>query len=307
MNFKSIEIKDKKLIESYLENSTYRGCEYSFMNLALWGKFFGTEYTIVDDIIVFRSGEEDKKVYYYPVSDDNKKSMEVLQKLIETVKKEGEVFRIHSVSPKTKAFIEAECPKKYCFVLDRDSADYIYNREDLMTLKGKKYHGKRNHINRFLNNGKEWNFEFINKDNMAECIAMNQEWFKQNKGKDDTVDPDMLKEQEVLRQAFENFEELGLVGGLIRLEGKVVAFTMGEPLTEDTFVVHFEKAFSDVEGAYPLINREFVTNACEGYQFINREEDMGVEGLRKAKLSYYPEILLEKYYMTEDCSEVEEV
>ena len=113
----------------------------------------------------------------------------------------------------------------------------------------------------------------------------------------------LLKEKTALRTAFDNFFEEGLVGGLIRVDGKVIAYSMGHKLNSDTFVVHFEKAFADVQGAYPMINQQFIQHIStqyqwinrEGYTYINREDDTGLEGLRKAKLSYLPQILLTKY------------
>lgn len=299
MEFKQITLEDKELLDQYLKETSYRGCEYSFMNLMLWGEHYGTEYAIVDNALVFRSGHE-RKGFYYPVAKNKEDILKALDNLRDYCKETGKTFRLFNVTEKTKEYIEQECPKKYCFQLERANADYIYNQEDLATLKGKKFHGKRNFINRIKD--RDWVFEMITSKNMDECIAMNEKWIKQNHVSEDQ---DKQVEQEVLKKAFENYEALGLVGGLIRLEGEVVAFSIGEPLTEDTIDVHFEKAYSDIDGAYPLINREFAANVAKDFKYINREEDMGVEGLRKAKLSYRPVILLEKYYMTENCDEVE--
>ena len=108
---------------------------------------------------------------------------------------------------------------------------------------------------------------------------------------------DASKQKEVcaVRKAFHHYDVLGLVGGILRVDGEIVGYTLGEPLNSDTFVVHIEKAFSEVRGAYPTINNQFVSHCASNFTYINREEDMGLEGLRKAKLSYQPEILLTKY------------
>ena len=105
----------------------------------------------------------------------------------------------------------------------------------------------------------------------------------------------MQDEYDVVKGALIDYKRLGLVGGVLKKYGEVVAFEIGEPLNDDTFVVHFEKAYADVQGAYPMINKQFVLHECQGYKYVNREEDDGEEGLRKAKLSYHPDILLEKY------------
>ena len=113
-------------------------------------------------------------------------------------------------------------------------------------------------------------------------------------------DEGLKKERCAVENAFAHFEAEGLLGGLLREEtgGPVIAYTMGRPLNSDTFIVHIEKAFHDIQGAYPLINQQFVEHNCQGFTYVNREDDTGAEGLRKAKLSYRPAILLDKYYAT---------
>ena len=160
-------------------------------------------------------------------------------------------------------------------------------------LKGKKYHGKRNHITNFKKNNPNWSFEVLNRDNIQECIALHTEWIKNHED-----DADYSFEFEAVLTAFENYEELGFLGGLIRVDGKVIAYTMGERHSDRLFVTHFEKAPAEIQGAYPIINQEFTKNCLMEYEYVNREEDLGIEGLRKAKQSYYPEIRLEKCVAT---------
>ena len=161
----------------------------------------------------------------------------------------------------------------------------------MINLKGKKYSKKRNHISAFEREN-DWSFEMIDEKNLPDCIAMNAAWARENEEKN----PGSISlEQQAIHRAFDHYFELDFSGGLIRVEGKPVAFTMGENLNAETYCVHFEKAYADVRGAYPMINREFAKHALSGYKYINREDDAGVAGLRKAKLSYYPTILLEKY------------
>lgn len=152
-------------------------------------------------------------------------------------------------------------------------------------------HGKRNHIARFQDED-DWCYEELNDSNIEECRNMTYTWIKMRAEK---WNEEMELEMSVLHEAFDYRKELGLVGGIIRKAGQIVAFSIGEPLNSDTYVVHFEKAFPDMQGAYPMINQQFVLHACEDYTYVNREEDTGDPGLRKAKMSYYPEILLKKY------------
>ena len=156
-------------------------------------------------------------------------------------------------------------------------------------LHGKKYHGKRNHITNFKKNNPDWSFEKIGPDNINDCIELHTQWIKNHED-----DEDYSFEFEAVLTAFENYEKLNFVGGLLRVGGKAIAYTFGERHSEKLFVTHFEKAPADVQGAYPIINQEFTKNFLMDYEFVNREEDLGLEGLRKAKQSYYPEILLEK-------------
>lgn len=186
-------------------------------------------------------------------------------------------------------------PEQFLIQGDRNDYDYIYSREKLATLAGKKMHGKRNHIARFQDED-DWCYEELNDSNIEECRNMTYTWIKMRAEK---WNEEMELEMSVLHEAFDYRKELGLVGGIIRKAGQIVAFSIGEPLNSDTYVVHFEKAFPDMQGAYPMINQQFVLHACEDYTYVNREEDTGDPGLRKAKMSYYPEILLKNTWQSQ--------
>ena len=164
-------------------------------------------------------------------------------------------------------------------------------------MSGKKLHGKRNHINKFKANYEgRWVYESMTKDNLEDCFQMALRWRNENGCEED---PEKRGEICVTLNALRLFEELELKGGVLRVDGEVVAFTLGEPVCSDTFVVHIEKAYADIQGAYPMINQQFVEHECQNYQYVNREEDTGAEGLRKAKLSYRPVFLVEKGAVTE--------
>jgi hypothetical protein len=245
--------------------------------------------------MVYRSRGEGGHFSYACNLRDSQNSRELFEMLRELAKQEGEELHLHCVSEKEWQLIEEWYPGVYEITYDRDSADYIYLREKLATLSGKKLHGKRNHIHRFEEANSDWCYETICDENEEECAKMAMRWCMNNcMSEQNEIEFDKIDESKLVVYAIRHREELGMIGGALRVNGRIIAITLGEPLTKDTFVVHFEKAFSDIQGAYPMINREFVRHELEEYTYVNREEDMGLEGLRKAKLSYRPEILFAK-------------
>lgn len=284
--WKDIKYEDKEILEGFYRYKTSRGCELTFSNNYLWVPHYGTKWGIVEDCLIFYNPQRDS--VSFPIGEKPYEALEVLLKYYE---EKDKPFLMHLVTAEQFEALENHYPGKFTIEYIRDVADYIYEAESLGTLSGKKLHAKRNHINRFIENYPEWQYEEITDENLDDCLAMAQKWREQNK-----CDEDKEKSAEfcVTLRALKQRNEIGLIGGAIRTRDGIVAFSLGTPLTDDTFVVHIEKAFADVQGAYPIINREFVRHAAEGYRYVNREEDMGEEGLRKAKLSYNPAILLEK-------------
>ena len=171
----------------------------------------------------------------------------------------------------------------------------MYETEKMISLVGKKLHAKRNHINKFKENNPDWSYETLTMDNLEECLHMAEQWKHMN-----LCDEKGEKHAEfcVTKRALKQFQELGLKGGILRDGNRIVAFTLGEELNREMFVIHIEKAFADVQGAYPMINQQFLIHEASNYLYVNREEDTGAEGLRKAKLSYYPAFLQEKGNVT---------
>ena len=197
------------------------------------------------------------------------------------------------------AELEEFFPGQFTFTADRDGYDYLYEIDRLADLGGKRLHAKRNHINRFMENNPSWTYEEITPESLGECLAMDKEWYRRSLSREgEAEERDLGDEGVALRQAMEHYQALGLEGGLIRVYGEVVAFTMGDLLNSDTYDVHFEKAYGELQGAYAMINREFarwVRGRHPNVRYLNREDDMGVEGLRKAKESYYPDQMVEKH------------
>jgi hypothetical protein len=173
----------------------------------------------------------------------------------------------------------------------REYFDYVYLSKNLIELPGRKYHSKRNHIKKFQEKY-SYSYERFKKEYVSECMEIADKWYQANRSKDDL---DILGEMCAIKEILSHFSELNILGGVIKISNKVETFTFGENLNKDTGVVHIEKANPDILGLYQIINQQFAQDVFGSVKFINREEDMGVEGLRKAKNSYYPEFLIEKY------------
>ena len=182
-------------------------------------------------------------------------------------------------------------PAKYDALPDRNNSDYIYLAKDLINLSGNKYHRKKNHLNQFIKNH-AFEYHPLNAELVKRVLGMQETWCQI---RECVLKPDLLAEDFAVREALTHFEELGYQGGAILINSVVEAFSLGEPLNEDTAVIHIEKANPDVLGLYAAINQLFCLNAWSKVTYINREQDMGVEGLRKAKESYYPHHMVNKY------------
>lgn len=292
LEFKELSTDDRIKANSILYNLNYRLCEYCFGDLYIWRKVYSTRIAFSGNFMFIKFINDDTNYYLFPAGSGDLQN--ALRLIYEDAKKNCYEFHLACVTPEMKAELEKVYPDRFDYQPTRDSYDYIYNASDLISLSGRKFHSKRNHIARF-EKLVDWQYEDITRDNIDECSKMNDEWCKINGC---GTDLSLGSEHCAVVEAFKHYFELGLSGGLIRLGGKIVAFTMGQKLCGDTFIVHIEKAFSDVEGAYAMINREFAAHHAGNFAYINREDDAGVEGLRKAKLSYRPAILLEKNIAT---------
>ncbi len=289
-------LKDRTVLEKYLRYNDYPGCEFSAANNILWSPYYDTGYVILEDMMSFCKLKNDLPVCFsFPVGNgDAKKAFDCIREYFDGNNME---FSMYLVEDKMFQQIEEWYPGEYTISFDRDSADYLYEYKTLSELKGKKLHGKRNHINAFIEQYPDYVYEDIDETNINECKQLADDWAKEHEA-GGTDEENSEYEVKVLKFALDNMKELGLEGGLIRVGERVVAFTVGEPLTKNTYVIHFEKAYADVRGAYPMINREYVRRKISGYQYINREEDMGLPGLRHAKTTYQPIRLVEKGFVT---------
>lgn len=291
INWKDIELTDKEAVNSMICASGCHGADYSFANIFMWRHAYEPKIFFNGSRMIV--GNPKWEMYSYPKGDgDVAPSIELL---IEEAHSRGDKLTLRGLTDKTLEEFMPLYGEKFEIIEDRDNADYIYTADKLCNLTGRKLSSKRNHINKFEKNGK-WEFIKITMDNLDAAKEFVAEFYKEKS------DPDLADESIAINEMFENYEALGFIGGLLYQNDKPVAFTAGTPLDAEVFDVHFEKALQDIEGAYTMVNREFarlVVSELPGIGAFNREEDMGIEGLRKAKLSYHPDILLMKYFAKE--------
>ena len=280
----------KNSYNDMLFNEGDKGCEFSFANLYLWGRQY---YAKTSGHIAIFSQFDRRTVYPFPIGNGDKKA--VLDLIILDAKARGIPCRITGLTGNDAETIERLYPGKFRFHCDRSSYDYVYDINDLAELKGKKYHSKKNHLNRFIESYEGYKAEPITEENIDLAAEFTKSWYENKTAENPSGD--YMMEMAAIEKAFKHYFEIGLDGLIITHENKVFALTIGSKLSHDTFDVHFEKARSDINGAYTVVNYEFARFIREKYpeiKYLDREEDMGIEGLRKAKESYKPHHMIEK-------------
>ena len=289
LNFRKIELEDIELFKSFTQNTNEISCENAFVNLYIWQDIYHNRIAVKNDTLFIKSVDNGKKTFRLPIGGDIEKG---LREIISYCGGEYPQFW----NPIGESFhrLPMWFTEKYNFHEERDAFDYIYLQENLATLQGKKYHSKRNHISAFSKQY-NWHYEKITAENLEKVRLCAEEWYKSNS---DRLNKYMLCEKQGIELILSNMDRLNVTGGAILVDERVVAFTLGSPISRNVFDIHIEKALPEFATAYTVINREFAARELENYKYINREDDMGLEGLRKAKLSYKPEILLKKYFCT---------
>ena len=296
IHFERLTIDRKPEIDALLHRAAHRGCAFSFANLYLWGRQCAAR--VGDDLLLF-SHFQGKTMYPYPVCPGS--ARDAIEVLIADSQERGIPLRLSGLNTQDVEDLERWYPGQFRFHCGRDGHEYVYAIDDLADLKGKKYQPKRNHINRFLSEYPDAVIRPLDESTLPDARNLADRWYQRR-----TAEEDAGMEMVALNRAFANWQALGLEGLVLYVGDQVVAMTMGSFLGEDTVDVHFEKADLDYNGAYAVINRAFARHIREKYpqvKFLNREEDMGLEGLRKAKLSYYPHHMVEKcwaHLMTEE-------
>ncbi len=289
--FLPIAISQRSDYEAALRAGRERGCEYSFANLYLWGR---QKWAKVDGWYVFFSQFNRRSVYPFPVGSGDLKP--ALDAIIHDAQTRGIPCRITGMSREEADTLQQLYPGMWHVHPDRDSYDYVYDIHDLADLKGRKYQKKRNHLNKFRAAHPDCTPVAITRENMDAVQEMLGLWYTEKQAREPQMD--FLMERRALEKALKHMDALRLEAMALQEQGKIIAITLASRLSESTFDVHFEKAFGDIDGAYTAINQAFSSYLREKYpqvQYLNREDDLGLEGLRKAKLSYLP------HHMTEKC------
>lgn len=284
MEFIDFSIEKAQRIIPYLQMADELSCEASFVNFIIWQPFYKNRVCIDEDVLFISSNAWKQPFFALPFG-NVEKGMQMLCEYTGGLPiiwaQQGERFdefcRLYG--------------DKYEIIESRDDFDYVYDSNSLATLSGKKYHSKRNHISAFSRNH-DWHYEDIDEGNIKSVFDCAEKWYTQNA---DNMDERLNCERISLPILLDNRDLLNVSGGAVFVEGSVVAFALGSPLNGKVFDVHVEKALEPFSAAYSVINREFAKRIAEKYQYVNREDDLGLEGLRRSKLSYNPVMLVKKY------------
>ena len=297
MTFHPLTLFDREAMQAVTLHSGRRNCNYTFANLVGWKFLFGTEVCVLEDTVVLRYTFDGHRKYM--VCTSKALSLELIEALFDD--SNGDLTLMGLEDSQVTQLSTVNCPLEFAHFHKaerlkelsistkpvRNQYDYIYRRTDLATLRGKHLNAKRNHIHRFRAEHPDFEYRPLTPEFFDECRQLTKIWLEEKRASD-TIDT----EKQVMETIFSNWDALGMIGGSIFVDGRMVAFTYGSAVTTDTFDVCVEKADRHVEGAFAIINQQFAEHLPEQYIYLNREEDMGIPGLRQAKLSYHPEILL---------------
>ena len=283
LSFHQLTLSDREAVQAVTLNSGRRNCNYTFANLVGWQFWYYTEVCVLDDAVVLRYTHEGERAYMVCTAKDISK--ELLDTLLDDSQgnltiiglEDSQATQLYTLNSKLSTIIEPV----------RNQYDYIYRRTDLANLHGSHLNAKRNHIHRFRAEHPNFEYRQLTPELFNECHRLTEVW-QEEKDASDTIDA----EKQVMETIFTNWNALGMIGGSIFVDGQMIAFTYGAAVTTDTIDICVEKADRRIEGAFAIINQQFAEHLSEQFVYLNREEDMGISGLRQAKLSYHPEILL---------------
>ncbi len=291
LEFRDITIGDKELFDS--RRTPGHASETSFATLFIWDDYYRGRIADDGEFLYYQFNVKDRiPSYYFPLGhgDINR----ALDRLKEYTRSQGELMAFRLVTEEQLEKLLSYSDAKFVYNEERDCEDYVYPSKQLISLAGKKLHAKRNHINFFVENY-DYTYEEVTPETaVKECAPL---MYRLVSSKENNQNPFELK---AMKRFFDNYSALGEKGAVIRVDGEIVAMSFGEAISEETALIQLEQARDEYRGAYQMINQQFCKNTWSGYAFINREEDMGIEGLRRAKESYQPIFLLKKYTVVED-------
>ena len=295
--FRLIDVADRPTLFPYIDYAAEPICDISFANLYGWALRYETAWAIGGTqtlVIRFRSPRRSHPVYLCPFCCNDNSWTKTIEELMEISEQEDYPLVFMGVTPGCKERLERLFPNEFVHIQDDDYIDYVYLRDKLARLNGKKLQPKRNHINRFVAKYPNYRYRPITTGDLGRVALFADAWLEHAE-ETEGADSSLHMERRVIQRFLDNYEPLGMTGGLVEIDGEIVAFTLGSPITREVYDVHIEKARYDIDGAYTIINREFARSIPEQYIYVNREEDLGLPGLRQAKESYHPDIRLVKH------------
>jgi hypothetical protein len=288
-SFKPLELSDRDVLQPLVWAFQPETSEMTFTNLFIWRSHYRVSWSLAEDWLIFISDTENRAWALPPLGPEPR--AEICRKVLTWLKDErGETEPRIDRADKRLAEEMARLPG---VVIEAVAAqfDYVYRTEDLIHLTGRKYHDKRNHINSF-HRSYRFAYEPLGDTHLADCFNLAESWCRLKPCEEDL---NLMGEWEAVREALKNFQALDLEGGVILVNDRVEAFTLGELLNQETAVIHIEKANPEIRGLYPTINQQFCEHAFSEVPFVNREQDLGEPGLRAAKRSYNPHHMVEKF------------
>ena len=294
IDFRDLTKEDKPLIDGFYQSGYYENSHFNFTNLYMWREPYHLRLAVEDDVLYLTSEWEGRITALQPIG-AAEKIPGAVGNLLDYFRNIGRPLCFSGIERSFADVLERYEGASFDIRPDRDNFDYVYSSESLIKLAGRKYHSKKNHLNAFRKMYPQAEYLPITEEIVILCKLELNSWYKQHL-QEDPADPFIAYERAAIIEVLNNFKDFGLKGGAIRLDGRIVAFTFGEQLNRDTAVIHVEKADPEVRGAYPAINQGFVEHEWSHMTYINREEDMGLEGLRKAKESYKPVKMIEKFF-----------
>ena len=286
LDFHPVTVADKALFERLVTVSECRNCDMSFANIFCWQDTYNSQIALYEGFLLIRfTTERGQNAYMQPIGEGDR--LAVINALAADATQIGEPLRLFGLDRDWSEFLSATFGNQFAICNVSEHSDYIYLCSDLATLSGRKYQPKRNFINRFVSRY-SYRFERINDHNLKECIAINNLWLSQRGG-------GKSAEQMAVARAFANLNTLSLEGWILYADNTPCAFAIGSPINHDTFCIHIEKVDTTFDGAGAMINNLVAVELNARFKYINREDDLGIEGLRRAKQSYHPVEMLSKY------------
>lgn len=291
--FRPITLSDLSLYRQYAVREV-EASDLSFISLYIWKDSYQVKLAEYKGYLLLLCTYQGETYFLPPLGQTPEVLLPLLEEMVTYLHRQGLPFKMKAVSAGTGKFIQDNLPGRYLLTPDRKNWDYIYLTKDLIELKGRKYQQKRNHINKFKQ-VYDYSYEPLTQEYIEDCIETFEAWAA-DKGDSPTVREERL----ALMEALQNLNALPLTGGVLKVNGRVEAFSLGSLLNRETALIHFEKANQRLSGIYSVINQHFVEKAWFMTKYINRENDMGVPGLREAKRRYHPARMIEKFVIAEE-------